>query len=294
MSPRLDLDRTGFASLTVLTCILALNQVVIKFTNDGLQPVFQAGLRSALALVPLLLWAFLSRRRVRIEGGQVAAGLILGCWFALEFLLLFSALDRTSVARSAILFYSMPVWLAVAGHFLLPGERLTPMRLAGLGLAMGGVVWALADRDAAAGDLLGDLMALGGALCWGALALTVRLTSLARASAETQMFWQLAVSAPILLAASVFAGPALRDPTLWHWAGLGFQAVFTACLSFLWWFYLLARYKASAVGSFGFLTPVLSVILGAALLGERPGVGIFAALALIISGIALMNRKPKS
>ncbi|TNF18809.1 MAG: DMT family transporter [Rhodobacteraceae bacterium] len=293
MNTRIELDRTGFVSLTVLTVVLALNQVVIKYTNGGLQPVFQAGLRSTLALIPLLIWVALSRREIRFERSQVAAGLMLGGWFALEFLLLFTALDRTTVSRSAILFYSMPVWLAVAGHFLLPGERLTSVRLTGLALAMAGVIWALADRDAAGGDMLGDLMALAGSFCWAALALTVRLSSLKRASAETQLAWQLLVSAPILLGVALLGGPVLRDPTLLHWVGLGFQAVLVASLCFLWWFYLLARYKASAVGSFGFLTPVLSVVLGAVLLGERPGFEVVASLGLIIAGIALMNRKPR-
>lgn len=294
MSDRQHLDRTGFVSLTVMTCFLALNQVLIKFTNEGLQPVFQAGLRSVLAMIALLLWVLLSRRTLRLERAHLWPGLMLGGWFAFEFLMLFSALDRTSVSRTAILFYSMPIWLALAGHFLLPGERLTQVRVTGLGLAMAGVIWALADRDAAGGDLVGDIMALCGALGWAALALTVRLTRLARASAETQLFWQLAVSGPILLAVALVSGPLLRDPVLWHWAALVFQAVFIACMVFLWWFYLLARYKASAVGSFGFLTPVLSVLLGAALLGERPGLEIFAALGLIIAGIALMNRKPRA
>jgi hypothetical protein len=37
--------------------------------------------------------------------------------------------------------------------------------------------------------------------------------------------WQLVVSAPILMLAALFFGPFLRDPSLIHWAGLGFQIV---------------------------------------------------------------------
>lgn len=293
MGNRRDLDLSGVAALMVITLILSFNQVVIKVTNDGLQPVFQAGLRSLFGLVCLLVWGAVSARRIRVLRGDILSGLLLGVFFAVEFLLLFLALDITSVARSAILFYSMPVWLSIVAHFLLPGERLTPPRLLGLVLAMAGVIWALADRDLAQGALRGDLMALGAALAWGGIALTVRLSPLSRANAETQLFWQLGVSAPLLIGASVCFGPLIRDLTVLHVAGLGYQAVLVAFAGFLAWFYLMQRYKASTVASFGFLSPVLAVLFGAVLLDERTSPAIWAALALIVAGLWLINRRPR-
>lgn len=293
MHDRRDLDAAGLAGLLTITVILAFNQVVIKVTNDGIQPVFQAALRSFLGAACLLIWVAFSARAIRIRRNEIASGLLLGVLFAIEFLLLFSALDVTSVARSAILFYSMPVWLSIVGHFVLPGERITPARFAGLVLAMGGVVWALADRDIAQGDFLGDLMALGAAIAWGGIALTVRLTPLARSNAETQLFWQLAVSAPLLLIAAFFGGPFLRDLAPIHLAGLAYQAGLTAFAGFLAWFYLMQRYKASTVASFGFLSPVLAVFFGAVLLQERTSPAIWAALGLIAAGLWLINKRPR-
>ena len=57
----------------------------------------------------------------------------------MEFWCLFKSLDYTSVARASIIFYSMPVWLALVAHFVLPNERLNLSRLIGLILAMIGV-----------------------------------------------------------------------------------------------------------------------------------------------------------
>ena len=293
MGNRRDLDVSGVAALMTITLILSFNQVVIKVTNEGIQPAFQAGLRSLFGLLCLFVWVTLSARKITIRRGDLLSGLLLGVFFAVEFLLLFLALDITSVARSAILFYSMPVWLSIVAHFVLPGERLTPPRLAGLVLAMAGVIWALADRDLAQGDLRGDLMALGGAFAWGGIALTVRLSPLARANAETQLFWQLAVSAPLLIGASVFFGPLIRDLAPLHLAGLAYQAVLVAFAGFLAWFYLMQRYKASTVASFGFLSPVLAVLFGAVLLGEETSPAIWAALALIVAGLWLINKRPK-
>tara|TARA_B110000090_G_C13093003_1_gene335564 strand:+ start:377 stop:637 length:261 start_codon:yes stop_codon:yes gene_type:complete len=44
--------------------------------------------------------------------------------FALGFLLLFLAFDYTSVAHNSILYYSMPIWVTIIGHFFLPNKRL--------------------------------------------------------------------------------------------------------------------------------------------------------------------------
>ncbi len=54
------LDTQGLAILLAVQLLLAFNQVTIKIVNEGLQPVFFAGLRSALAIG--FVWAFLAFR----------------------------------------------------------------------------------------------------------------------------------------------------------------------------------------------------------------------------------------
>ena len=57
------LDGAGVAMLLGVQALLAFNQIIIKLVNDGLQPVFFAGLRSALAVG--FVWAWLAWRAVR-------------------------------------------------------------------------------------------------------------------------------------------------------------------------------------------------------------------------------------
>lgn len=286
------MDSFGAASLIGIALILAVNQVVIKLGNQGIGPVFMAGLRSALALVFLLIWMALRGKRFSIEPGTVPAGLLLGVLFSVEFISLFLALDLTTVARTSILFYSMPVWLTLAAHFLLPGERMSGARLAGLALAFAGVVVAILSRGQNGGEasLMGDVFALVAALSWGAIALAARVLPIQRAIPEMQLFWQLAISGPALMLLAPAFGPLLREPGLFHWGLLLYQALFVASFSFLFWFNLLRIYPAASVASFSFLTPVLGVFLGWSLLGEHVGPATFAALALVSVGIVLINR----
>lgn len=288
------IDLAGAAGLVVFATVLAFNQVVIKVTNGGFGPVFAAGLRSGLALLVLALWLLLRRRRLNGLRRTIRPGLLLGGLFTIEFIFLFIALDLTTVSRVSILFYSMPVWLALIAHFVLPGETLSWRRLLGLALAMTGVIWALFDpQSREAGRLLGDVLALLAAFAWAGIALTVRLTRVSELSAESQLFWQLSVSAVGLLAVAPLFGDLLRDPSAVHFAGLAFQVIFVGSLGYLFWLYLMTIYPASDIAAFSFLSPVLAVGMGWLLLDEPVGPGFLGAMCLVAVGVVLINRRRK-
>ncbi|MEL6464524.1 MAG: DMT family transporter [Pseudomonadota bacterium] len=291
MTRKSHIDLIGAMALTLFSLNLGFNQVVIKVANGGFQPVFMAGLRSLGALILLGLWMQARGISLRLPVEGRTGGIIAGLLFAVEFICLFLALDLTSVARTSILFYSMPVWLALAAHVLLPGERLTGVRLLGLALAMGGVVLALIDREAGQGNVLGDVFALGAALCWAGIALCVRVTPLSAIPAEQQLFWQLLISAPVLLLVAPAFGPLLRELAIIHVIGLAYQIVFIASFGFLFWFFLMKIYPASGVASFSFLSPVFAVVLGWMILGEDISATIWIALVLVAAGLVLINRK---
>jgi len=190
MDEKRAIDGIGATALIGFALLLAVNQVVVKLTGGGFGPVFQAGLRSAGASVVIVIWMGLRGQRVTLGSGVLLWGVISGAVFAFEFIFLFSALDLTSVSRASVIFYSMPVWLALAAHFLLPGERLNGRRAFGLAVAMAGVMLALLDRSGGEASLTGDLLALAAAFGWAGVALMVRVTPLARVPAETQLLFR--------------------------------------------------------------------------------------------------------
>lgn len=291
MQKRDHIDTFGAVSLIGFAIFLAFNQVVIKVTNGGLQPVFFAGLRSLGAIFCIYGW--MRFRGIPLNFGALGPGLLVGVIFAAEFVCLFLALDLTSVSRSAVIFYSMPVWMAIGAHFLL-GERITGVKSVGLVLAFSGVVVAIFSRpDNSTASLLGDLCALGAALGWAGSALGVRATRLKNDSPEMQLFWQVLVSAPLLLLAAPLFGPLIRELAPIHIWGLGFQIVFVVSGGFIFWLWLLSLYPASSVASFSFLSPVFGVLLGWLLLDEQIGPSILTSLALVAIGLVLINRKPR-
>ncbi|MDU8911501.1 DMT family transporter [Aestuariicoccus sp. MJ-SS9] len=294
MQRRSSIDLAGAAGLVTFATVLAFNQVVIKVTNGGFGPVFAAGLRSVLALGILFLWVWVRGKRIAGLRETFWPGMMLGGFFTIEFVFLFIALDLSTVSRVSILFYSMPVWLALIAHVVLPGETLSRRRVLGLVLAMAGVAWALADPESrGAGDWRGDALALAAAFAWCGIALTVRVTKVSTLQPESQLFWQLSVSAVGLCALAPLFGPLMREVAAVHLWGLGYQALFVASLGFLFWLRLMSIYPASDIAAFSFLSPVLSVLMGWALLGEPLGPGVIGGLGLVAVGIVLINRRKR-
>lgn len=289
--PRKDrIDTFGTVSLILFSALLAFNQVVIAVVNEGLQPVFFAALRSVGAMLCLAAWFLLRGRAFGLKRENLRAGVLLGTFFATEFILLFIALDLTTVSRASINFYTMPLWLALLGHWLIPGERITRMKAAGQFLAFAGVVIAILWRgEGGEASLLGDLMALAAAVAWAALAVIAK-TGLRDVAPDRQLLWQVMVSAPILIVAALFFGPLIRDLQPIHLWGLAFQVVIVVTLGFAFWLWLLSIYPAASVAAFSFLSPVFGVLFGWALLGEKIGAPIIVALVLVAAGLVLINR----
>ena len=294
MERKSSMDAFGAVALTAFALHLAFNQVVIKVTAGGFSPVFAAGLRSAGAVFVLLLWMYLRGVSFRMPREAWPWAIVSGLLFSFEFMCLYNALDVSTVSRSSVIFYSMPLWLALASVVFLPDEGLTKRKAFGLALAFGGVVVALAERGGGQISWTGDILALCSALSWAGIVLVVRVTPLAHVPPEQQLISQVAISAPILLVLAPLFGPMLRDVQAIHIWGMAFQIVAVASLGFLAWFWLMKRYPANSVASFSFISPVAAVVLGWVLLGEEIAPSIWVALVLVAAGITLINRKPKA
>ncbi|MFP6836420.1 MAG: DMT family transporter [Pseudomonadales bacterium] len=287
------IDTLAATTLIVMNVMLGLNQALVKVVNAGFAPVFQSGLRSACAFLPVLIYALVMRKRLSVTDGSLGLGMLNGLLFSGEFCLLFLALDYTSVARASLFFYIMPVWVTLGAHFLVPGERLTLARIAGLTIAVAGVALALGGGSQSVGDTawIGDLLALAAALFWAGIALLTRTTRLTHCSAEMNLLYQLAVSAIVLTAIAPLFGDMLREVTPLILGAFAFQVIAIVAIGFVVWFWLLSIYPISDMASFSLLAPVFGVFFGWLIFDDEITPTFLAALLLVGSGIVLINRK---
>ncbi|ABV93875.1 puative integral membrane protein [Dinoroseobacter shibae DFL 12 = DSM 16493] len=292
MPPRESIDAFGAVALVGFALLMGLNQVAIKIVGDGLQPVFAAGLRSLGAMICIWLWMRFRGLPLKVAPGTVKAGLAIGALFAIEFLCLFIALDINNVTRVSVLMYSMPVWLTLIGHWVLPGERMSLSKAVGLALAFAGVIVAFASRgsDLVTGSFWGDLLALGAAISWAGIGLLAKASALKTVRPEMQLMWQVAVSAAVLLALAPFFGPLVRDLAPIHVGSLLFQIVVIVSAGYIFWLWLLSIYPAGGVSSFAFLMPLSGFGFGWLLLDEPLSASLWLSLGLLLVGLVLINR----
>jgi drug/metabolite transporter (DMT)-like permease len=290
---RSRLDVTAIALMVLLCAIWGFTQVTIKVANTGFSPIFQAGLRSAGAAA--LLWGWSLARGVPLlrRDGSLRHGALIAVLFAAEFVLIYQGLVLTTAARAVLFVYTAPFVVAIGAHFLVPGERLRGAKVAGLACAFVGIVVAFADalRLPTRSELVGDTLVLGGAICWGATTVAIKANRRVHLTPNKTLFYQLAGSALILLPLSRALGErGIIQPSVVAVSALGFQIVVVAFASYLAWFWLLARYPASELSAFSFLTPLFGMAAGGLVLGERIGPALAAAMALVALGIYLVNR----
>ena len=287
-----NIDTFGIVSLSFFSLMLGFNQVVMKVVNTGIQPIFCAGLRSLFAAVIVFIWLTLCKKKIQVEKDLLFSIICYGLIFGGEFLLLFVALDLTSVIRVTIIFYSMPVWLALMNHFLLKDDKLTKIKIFGLMIALLGVGISVISSNLLPGNeanFWGDLCALGGANGWALFAFYSKNSKIKEKPPDTLMFYAFLVSAPMLIAFSFLYGPFIRQIQTIHLVGFLFQILF-ASVGFICWLWLLKRYSATTVASFAFLTPIFGIFFGWLILAEHLSMQLLIAGTLVTSGIYFVSK----
>lgn len=289
-----QLDAKAMLIMTVLCMIFGSQQIAIKFALEGISPVMQAGLRSIGATVLLCLWMRYKKEAILKRDPSFYWGIIAGLLFSGEFWGLYQSLEYTDATRATVFLYTSPFVVAIGAHFFIKGERLRMIQVMGLALAFIGICVAFSSAFNSKSTLYGDILALLGALFWGATTVVVKASPQKDLSASRVLLYQLGVSAVCLPVISMILGePGIVSLNTKVMSSIIFQTLVTAFIGYLAWFWLLRQYPAARIASFSFLTPLFGVLFASLFLGEQITIRIIFALCLVGVGIYLVN-KPKS
>jgi drug/metabolite transporter (DMT)-like permease len=248
--------------------------------------------RLALATVTLGLAALIGRRRELLDPrGRLAALVLLGVAQGAHWLLFFEAVEHGSVALAVLTFYAAPLVIALAAPVFLP-EGWSPIVLAACLVGAVGIAAIALDNGGDGGASGWAVVAgLGSAVTYAALVILSKYL-VAATPPLTVAFWDclvgtLAVAPALLLADRVLPSGA------GEWAAvLALGVVFTG-ISTLVYATLLRRVTAQAAGVLTFLEPVAGVLLGWAILEQRPGTATLAGGALVLAaGLAVVLLEP--
>ena len=288
------LDVLAVSTVLILCMSWGVQQVVIKLTLVDISPVMQAAFRSIGALVILTGWALIRRDPLFVRDGTLWWGVATGIFFAAEFVLVFWGLEFTNASRSVIFLFCSPFVVALGSQWFVPGERLNRLQFTGLGIAFVGIIIAFGESMTLPTRtmLIGDTMLIAAAIFWGAATVVVKAGPLATISPTRTLLYQLAVSALILPVASWSLG----EPGVIRWstfaiASVAYQTIWVVAITYLAWFWLIRHYPAPKIASFTFFTPIFGVFAGWLILDEPLTIALLVALALVATGVWLVNRQ---
>ena len=289
-----QLDLTGALILIALCAVWGGNTPAVKIANEGITPVFQAGLRSIGSGTLLILWCWWRGIRLFKLDDTLPLGLLIGCLFSLEFGLLYLGLSMTDASRAVLYIFVSPFVTALGAHFFMPGERLTPLKWLGLILAFTAVaiVFSSGLSVPKPEQILGDILCIAMGITWGVENVIVKVSRLRHVEVERILFYDLTISAVILTGAAWLLGEAgLFDPSWRVLASLAYAIVAISFVSYLVFTSMLRRYQAAGLASFMFLSPIFGVVIATLMLGETLTPTILIALGLNALGIVLVNRR---
>ncbi len=286
------LDLKAVVTLVIVTLLWGFNYSVIKYSNQGVSPIFASTLRSIIASICGLFYCLRKGEKLFHTGAMLFHGVVVGLLFGAEFACIYFGLLYTDAARSVLFVYLSPFVVAIGAHFFLKGDRLTIPKILGLVLAFAGIFLVFGGRPKGAKPSMffGDILQIAAAVLWGATTLYIKRFMAKRVEPIHTFLYQLFFSIPILLVISILLEPKWIykiDPYII--ASLFYQSVIIAFVTYLVWFKLIHKYSVSRLSAFTFFTPIFGVLFGILLLHEELTASLIIGLPMVSMGIFLVN-----
>jgi drug/metabolite transporter (DMT)-like permease len=277
----------------VLLCFLwSTTWVGIKVGLHGAPPLIGAGIRFLVAGGCLA--------GVRVAGGgslrvprrqRRFLALTAVSVFCIPYALVYLGETKVTSGLAAVLFATLPLFSALLAHRLLADEPLTRLKLAGIGLGIGGLVvvfqGGLSIRSSAIA-----LLAMIGVLVAPAFAAFGQVLAKRDGGAlptTLLLAWAMTLGGALLLTGGLAIGPrrlALDGRTLGSIAYLALAGSVTG-FSLLYW--LLRRLTVVSVSLLNLVLPILALIEGWAVYGEQLNLSLALGAIIVAAGIGLTS-----
>lgn len=277
------------ASLFLMAMIWGVNFVVVKFATGVLPPLAFNAMRVSLAAVVLTLiaafrstpWPDRSRTLSLLSLGVLGNGLYQ--------VLFINGVSLTRAGDAALLIAATPAFIALIGRFR-GVERVGSKGWIGILLSIAGIglVSGAAAFTQSRGALKGDLLILGGALCWAFYTVLLKphmhdvdgiklsaLTMVGGAVTLDLLSW------PAVVATSWSSAPAAA------YGAMLFSGIGALVIAYLFWYRGVRILGPTRTAMYSNLQPIFAVLVAWAVLREVPTAWQGVGAASIMSGLVL-------
>ena len=285
-----SLDTAGLLNLSVVYVVWGSTYLAIRVAvreGAGFPPFMMGAMRVLLGGGLLLIWASLSRKRLRLTRQEllVVAGSGLLLWFGGNGLLVWAE-QRAASGYAALILASTPVWVAMIEALL---DRRPPSVLLVGSLAIGivgmGVLTAPVLRQQVSGDILSVAALLLASLSWGAGSVFQSRRQVDLTHRVNSGYQQLFGGVGFVLAALVFGEP-LPAPSSQAWIAWVYLVIIGSVFAFTAYVQALRLLPTSVVMTYAYVNPVIAVILGWLILQEPITLWTICGAGLVLLAVA--------
>jgi drug/metabolite transporter (DMT)-like permease len=295
-------DKRGHASRAQIVAAFASIYVIwgstylaIRYAVETIPPFIMGGVRFLISGAMLYLWARsrgaprpmrLHWRNAIIAGGFLLLGGNGAVMWAEQFV---------PSGLTALLVSILPFWLVIIEWIRPPRRRPSAAVLIGLVLGFVGIIVLVGLSDVGGhGDVmpLGALVLILGSLSWAIGSFWSRDAQLPESGLLTTGM-EMIGGGVLLLVVGTFAGEFshldIRGISNASAFGLLYLITFGSLVGFTSYIWLLDKVSPARLGTYAYVNPIVAVLLGWAIAGERLSIRTGVAAAIVICAVALIT-----
>ena len=285
------MDARAWFLLVVLSVLWGGSFFFVEVAIEELRPFTMVLGRVGLAAVALLVFVYARGDRMPRSPRLWRSFLVMG---ALNGLVPYSLIAWAQVhidsGLAAILNATTPIFSVLLAHVLTREERITPNRLVGVLLGLGGVA-VLVGPEALHGlvsHATGQLAVIAAAVSYACAGIYGRRFKALPpgVSAAGQVSGTAILTLPLAL---TLEQPWTFSISANTWGALLGLALCSTAVGYLIFFRILATAGATNVMLVTLLIPVSAMLLGVLVLAEQPQMNVFAGMVLVLTGIMAID-----
>lgn len=280
-----------YASFAAVYLIWGSTFAASKFAVTTLPPYLASGVRfssAGLLLVAFAAWRGVALPRSRREWGPIAMMAVFHV--VLSSGLNMAAMPHVASNQSALLNASAALWIALVGATGPNPHRLTARIWLGLALGFFGVGFLLWPSGGFSFANFGwQLLIIFACFSW---AVGTRYYQGLKLGAMPLMFFGLEMLGGGLVLGT--EGFAFGEGPHWSWdlsglLALAFLAVFSSCLAYTAYGYLMSHTTPARLSTYAYVNPAIAAVVGWLALGERMSATQLVGTAVILAGVVLVS-----
>ena len=270
--------------------------LAIKVGLGSLPPITFAGIRFVIASCLLASYMVAKRIEVPKDAGTWRVMLFLSLTqIAVPYALTFWGEQYMTAGLTSLLFATLPFFVVVFAHFMIPGEQLTPRKVLALLVCFVGVTIIFSkELMFSLSSLFGGIAVIVSAGCAGCANVVGKKYS-SLINSTVNLVVQMGVGAILLIATGLVLehGIQMNFNSTSVFAIL-YLAIVGSAFGFVALYWLFGRMEVTRTSLFTFITPIVAVLLGWLMLGESIDLNVALGGCLILIGVVLVNQAPRT